>query len=375
MLLPRKGHPGASVQAQPRPPQPRPPAPVLSQSAEAPEAYLPQRSTSPNHSSNQESLGLNAPLTVVQGIGPRHAQTLENLALRTLGDMLYFFPRRYDDYSQLKTINRLKFGEEVTVIAQLQSINIRPIRGGQSQLVEAIVGDGSGSLRLNWFNQPWILNNFKTGMHISISGKVEQFLGRLVINNPECDTLDQEQLHTNRIVPVYPLTAHVTQHWLRRMMYQVVTYWAPRQPDYLPVSVRQTAGLIDLPTALYQVHFPASQEQLKNSRDRLAFDEIFFLQLGVLRQKQNWQSASARVYETPEEWLQGLIAGLPFPLTGAQQKALAEVRMDLASGRPMNRLLQGDVGSGKTVIAAAGRCHGRPAWGSISHHGAHQHPG
>lgn len=343
-----------STQPQRRPIRPRLTPPESELPSAPAELSLSRHPTSPDRNHHQEGLGLNAPLTVVQGIGPRHAETLENLNLHTLGDMLYYYPRRYDDYSQLKTINRLKFGEEVTVIAQVQSINIRPIRGGQSQLVEAIVSDGSGSLRLNWFNQPWLINNFKSGMHVSISGKVEQFLGRMVMTNPECDHLDQEQLHTNRIVPVYPLTARITQHWLRKMMYQVVTYWAPRQPDYLPASTRQSAGLVDLPVALSQVHFPSSQDHLKAARDRLAFDEIFFLQLGVLRQKQSWQAAVARIYDTPDEWLEAQVAGLPFSLTGAQQKALNDLRQDLVNGRPMNRLLQGDVGSGKTVIAALG---------------------
>jgi ATP-dependent DNA helicase RecG len=240
----------------------------------------------------------------------------------------------------------------VTVIANIESVATRPLRGGQSHLTEAIASDGTGFLRLVWFNQPWQANLLKKGLPVTISGRIDQYLGRLVINNPEVEPIDQEQLHTNRIVPVYPLTARITQRWLRRLMFQTVTYWAPRVQDYLPEYIRQSAGLLDLPTALQQCHFPDSQARLKAARERLAFDEIFLLQLGVLRQKRTWQSLAAAVYETPDDWLAAQVQRLPFKLTGAQEKSLADVRADLSGGQPMNRLLQGDVGSGKTVIAA-----------------------
>ncbi len=295
---------------------------------------------------------LNASVTVLSNVGPRHAQTLSRLGLNCLGDMLYHFPRRYDDYSQLKPINRLWYGEEVTVIGTVQSISTRPIRGGKAQLVEAVVSDGSGAIRVNWFNQAYIAKRLHKDTQIVLSGKVEQYLGRLVMNNPEMEQLEQQQLHTNRIVPVYPLTANITQRWLRRLMNQVVTYWAPRVQDYLPLDLRRSADLFDLPRALLQVHFPDSWDDLTAARHRLAFDEIFMLQLGVLRQKRAWQNRTARVFELDPDWNQSQISRLPFPLTSAQERVFAEISHDLASGQPMNRLIQGDVGSGKTVVAA-----------------------
>jgi len=310
-----------------------------------------------------EPAALNASVTVLPGVGTRHAQTLGRLGLITLRDMLYYFPRRYDDYTRLKPINRLVYGDEITVIGTLQSVNLRKIRGGSAQIVEAVISDGSGALRITWFNQAWLVKRLRQGAQIVLSGKIDQYLGRLVMNNPEWEPLEQQQLSTNRIVPVYPLTAQITQRWLRRLMNQVVTYWAPRVADPLPQSVRQSAGLVDLSTALFQAHFPDSWDALNAARHRLAFDEIFLLQLGVLRQKSAWQERSARVFETNTDWMQEQVAGLPYPLTGAQQRALEDVRHDLASGRPMNRLLQGDVGSGKTVIAAM-------ASAMIVHHGA-----
>ncbi len=295
---------------------------------------------------------LNASITVLPGVGPRHGQTLTRLGLHTLNDMLYFFPRRYDDYTQLKPINRLSYGEEVTVIGSITSLITRPIRSGRIQASEAVVADGTASLRVTWFNQPWIGKRLRTGMQVTLSGKVDQYLGRLTMTNPEWEPIEQQNLSTNRIVPVYPLTANITQRWLRHLMYQVVTYWAPRVADPLPEAIRHPAGLMDLGLALEQAHFAENADQLRAARHRLAFDEIFLLQLGVLRQKRTWQTRTARSFTVTDEWLAEQVAGLPFPLTGAQQRALADLRTDLASGRPMNRLLQGDVGSGKTVIAA-----------------------
>ncbi|OGO35921.1 MAG: ATP-dependent DNA helicase RecG [Chloroflexi bacterium RBG_16_57_11] len=295
---------------------------------------------------------LNASLTAVQGIGPRTAQTLERLGLHTLRDMLYFFPRRYDDYSRLKPINRLAYGEEVTVIGTVQSVNLRSMHGGKLQRVEAIVSDGTGSLRVSWFNQVWIARRLNPGAQISLSGKVSQYLGRAVMDNPSWEPLEQQQLSTNRIVPIYPLTAQITQRWLRRLVNQVVTYWAPRVPDPLPADLRRSAEIVDLGTALLQAHYPDSWEQLKAAQDRLAFDEIFLLQLGVLAQRRAWQDRTARAFTIETEWLDGQISLLPYSLTGAQKRAIDDVRQDLASGRPMNRLIQGDVGSGKTIVAA-----------------------
>ncbi len=325
----------------PRPPQQRAPAPSQGRSESAPGGRT---------SATPAALG--AQLTVLQGVGPRHAQTLGALGMTTLGDMLYYFPRRYEDYSQLKPIKNLWVNEQVTVIGAVQSVTTRPIKGGKAQIVEVVITDGTGALRLSWFNQPWIANRMKTGDNVAASGKLSQFLGRLVMNNPDVEPVEAEHLHTNRIVPIYPLTQRITQKWLRGLMNQVVTYWAPALVDHLPDSIRTSAGVLPLGRAIGQAHFPDSQDELKRARARLAFDEIFFLQMGVLAQKRDWQAATARRFETSDEWLGARVAGLPFTLTNAQTRALDEIRRDLASGRPMNRLLQGDVGSGKTVVAA-----------------------
>jgi len=295
---------------------------------------------------------LDAKLTVLQGVGPRNAESLAKLGMTTLSDMLYYFPRRYDDYSQLKPIKDLFYGEQITVIGTIQSVHSRPIRHGKASIVEVIISDGTGGLRLSYFNQPWLANRFKQGDAISVSGKIDQYLGRLVMNSPDWEPIEVESLHTNRIVPVYSLTERITQKWLRNLMNQVVTFWAPAVVDALPESVRDSANLMPLGEALLQVHFPETQDKLEAARQRLAFDEIFYLQMGVLDQKHEWESVDARRFSISDEWLDSRLSSLPFTLTSAQQNAIKDIRTDLDSGRPMNRLLQGDVGSGKTVVAA-----------------------
>jgi ATP-dependent DNA helicase RecG len=306
----------------------------------------------PGGVTSKTPIALNASLTVLNGVGPSNAQKLAKLGLHTLGDMLFFFPRRYDDYSQLKPIHKLWYGDEVTVVGTIQNVTSRKVRSGKMNIVEVIIEDGTGGLRLSWFNQPWLENRLKKGDTISISGKVEQYLGRLVMSNPDWESVEVESLNTNRIVPVYSLTSQVTQKILRNIIRQVVTYWAPKLIDHMPEMILRKADLIDLGTAIIQAHFPDTQEQLKLARQRLAFDEIFFLQIGVYSQKLNWQKAIALKYEVADDWLNFWLAALPFTLTGAQNRAIADIRSDLKSGIPMNRLLQGDVGSGKTVVAA-----------------------
>lgn len=302
---------------------------------------------------NQSGLiGLTADLTVLSGIGPKTAQTLEQLGLHTLEDLLYYFPRRYDDYSQMKPINRLQYGDEVSILANVKSAFTRNIKGGKLTMTEAVVEDGTGALRVTWFNQPWLEKSIRPNTQLVLSGKIDMYLGRLSMNSPDWEPIEQEHLHTNRIVPVYPLTAKVTQKSLRKMMHQTITFWSPRIPEFLPHQVIEQANLVSINQALLQVHFPDTLDRLHAAQERLAFDEIFLLQLGVFRQKRAWQSNTAQSFTVTDEWLQEKLAQLPYPLTGAQQRTIEEIRSDLASGNPMNRLLQGDVGSGKTIVAA-----------------------
>ena len=303
----------------------------------------------------REVIGLNAPVTTLHGIASGRAEIYKKLGIKSLNDLLYYFPRRYDDFSQLKTINHVNIGDELTIIATVQSSSVV----SQPHLTrgEVIVSDGTDFMRLVFFRRgkfadKFFVNKFNRGTQLVISGKVTAFLGRKQMVDPDFEPIDKVHLNTNGIIPVYPLTKDLSPQTIRENIHQVITRYAPKVPDFLPESIRESAGLVNLAFALSNIHYPASQEALKSARDRLAFDEIFLLQLGVLQQKQSWQSLPASKFEVNDDSLNAFIKKLPFSLTDAQQKVITDIRQDLASEHPMNRLLQGDVGSGKTVVAA-----------------------
>jgi ATP-dependent DNA helicase RecG len=296
--------------------------------------------------------GLRQPVTEISGVGPAFGRRLATLGAETIWDLLYIFPRRYDDYSILKPINRLQVGEEVTVIGTVWETRARRSRTGQP-IVQSIISDGTGKIQATWFNQPWLANQLAAGTQIVVSGAVDQYLGRKVFSSPEWEPLSEELLRTGRIVPVYPLTKGLTANKMRQIMKNVVDDWAARVPDPLPEAVQESQSLPTLPHALFNVHFPESQEALHEARRRLAFDELFLLQLGMLGQRRDWQAQPALPLRDGQAQLDHFKTALPFQLTGAQERVIEEIRADLGRNRPMNRLLQGDVGAGKTVIAAA----------------------
>jgi ATP-dependent DNA helicase RecG len=296
--------------------------------------------------------GLDSPITVLPGISEGYAKRLMRLRVTTIRDLLYLFPRRYDDYRSLKTISQLQYGEEVTVIGAIWDTKSRQTRGG-GNLVTSIIADGTGTIQATWFNQPYLEKQMRPGRQIVLSGKVDEYLGRFTLQSPEWEPLDKELIHTGRLVPVYPLTKGITSRWLRRLTKRTVDYWTKRLPDHLPASVRQRADLMDLEMAICQIHFPDNQQALDQACRRLSFDEFLLIQIGVLRQRQVWQAQSGRAVAVDEGSLDSFVRSLPFALTNAQQRVLWEIVNDLRSAKPMNRLLQGDVGSGKTVVAVA----------------------
>lgn len=309
----------------------------------------------PDSQSSQKaelSIDLQASVTEIKGIGPKRSQALERLGVHSISDLIHLFPRRYDDYSKLKTIDKLQYGEDVTVIGSVKDVSTRTVRGGKMKIVEAVISDKSGSLRVTWFNQPWIAKQLSRTRQVVLSGEIEQYLGRLTMNSPDWEPLNADLLHTNRIVPVYPLTKDISQKWLRKKIYKSVQTLSPLIGDPLPKGLRKEAAVVDTTTAIKNIHFPISEQALQAAKERLAFDEIFMLQMGVLRQKKAWESREGRIFTVSDEWIRKQLAELPYQLTGAQEKAIEHIREDLASGVPMNRLLQGDVGSGKTVLAA-----------------------
>ena len=296
--------------------------------------------------------GLAQPTTALKGVGPKIAQALEKLGAQTIWDLLFTFPRRYDDYTLMKPIKDLVYDEQVTVIGTVWETRSKRIRGDQV-LVQSIISDGSGTIQATWFNQPWLAEKLKAGMQIVLSGKVDQFLGRLVFNSPEWEPLEMDPLKTRRIVPVYPLTAGLNSNRMRDIMRTAVSYWSPRVPEPLPAEIRERQDLYTLPQAISQTHFPESQDTLYHARRRLVFDELFLLQLGMQGFRRDWQAQPGFPLIFPPDALDPFYESLPFALTAAQRRVIAEIADDVTRSVPMNRLLQGDVGSGKTVVAAA----------------------
>ena len=295
---------------------------------------------------------LYADIQSIIGIGQKNSKLYNKLGINTVYDLLRYYPRRYQDYSQLKPINKLNFGDELTVIGTItQELTTRTSKNKRLKITETVVSDGTGSLRIIWFNKPFLSKQLYRGVSIVLSGKVDVYLGRLVLNNPEWELLDQEQLHTNRIVPIYPLTAGISQKMLRKTINRNLAFWSKRVKEYLPDKLITEEALPFISESITQIHFPENEEILSSAKKRFAFEEIFFLQLGVIVQKRDWIKAAAKKYPLSEEAKRKIILSLPYKLTNAQEKAISDIAADLMLGNPMNRLLQGDVGSGKTIVA------------------------
>jgi ATP-dependent DNA helicase RecG len=264
--------------------------------------------------------------------------------------LLYHFPRRHDDFSRLKTISQLRYGEEVTIMGAVgEAKNQRTRKGGD--LTRVAVSDGTGTVEAIWFNQPYLVRQLTRGRRIVLSGRVEQYLGRLCFESPEWEPWTDELIHTGRLVPVYRLTDGVTARRLRTLIKSAVELWGPRLTESLPASLLQAHKLLGLPTAIRQMHFPNDEGSLAQARHRLCFEELLVIQLGVLRQRLSWQSEPGRSMSVDPTLLAEFVSALPFTLTTAQQRVLSEITHDLEQPQPMSRLLQGDVGSGKTVVA------------------------
>ena len=362
---PAKPAPAKPAPARPAAPSPARPTPAL----ELPEAAVgideeegemdsaesvptPLPTPRPTRIGAPDPAGLAQPVLRVRGVGPKLTELLHKLGLQTINDLLTFYPRRYDDFTLLKPIQRLTYGEIVTVIGTVWDVRSRRTRAN-GLAIHAVIGDGTGKIQAIWYNQAWLMSKLKAGMPIALSGKVEQYLGQPVFNAPEWEPLTEELLRTQRILPVYSLTKGLAMFKLRRIMQEAVEQWAPHVPDPLPDAIRERHQFLALPEAVWQIHLPDTQAELHRARQRLIFDELLWLQLGMLNQRREWRQSPAQPCPPAAAAQAQFLAGLPFALTGAQQRVVGEIEADMARTVPMTRLLQGDVGSGKTVVAAA----------------------
>lgn len=296
---------------------------------------------------------LNLPVRSLPGVGPQRAALLGKLGLATVADLLEYFPRRHEDRTHFKPISAVVHGELETVQGVVTGVQeVRPRRG--LRLLKVGVTDGMTVAWGVWFNQPYLARQFKPGARVIFSGRVERRYGQIQFQNPEYELAgDGDPLHTGRIVPVYPLTEGLHARAMRALMKQVIDSYVPQLGEVLPAALVQKYRLMGRSEAYRAIHFPHSREELEQARRRLIFDELFFMQLGLAVIKSLHKREEPGVPHSPDgELHRRFLASLPFALTGAQQRAYDQIRRDMEAPRPMQRLVQGDVGSGKTVVAA-----------------------
>lgn len=299
---------------------------------------------------------VDAPVDRLKGVDTKLTARLKRLEVETIRDLLYLFPRRHEDYSSAKKISELTPGEECTVVATVWEARevAKGPRGGRRD-TEAVLSDDSGNMRAIWFGQKYLARTLKPGSQIAISGKPSIFRGQLVFENPEHEMLDATGtgVHTGRLVPIYPLTEGLTRRNMRRLTWQAVQNWLGGLEDALPEDILGRTKLMPLLDAVYQAHYPKERETWELARRRLAFDELFTLQLAVLaRRRMQHDNVKGVEVIAPANIIDGFYQTLPFPLTKAQTRCIQEIESDLRRGTPpMSRLLQGEVGSGKTVVA------------------------
>ena len=288
-------------------------------------------------------------------MGGSYTHRLERLGIGNVRDLLYHFPFRYQDYSQIIKIRLLVPGSEVAVQGKLMKIaNIRS-KGGKF-LTKAVLADDSGVIEIVWFNQPYLSKTLKEGVEVGLAGKVENFGGQVSFVNPEFEILKEgdQPFHTAGLVPVYPETARLSSKWLRNRIRHLLD--SIKIQEFLPEEVLDRYQLPSLEESLRMIHFPVQLNQVAEARRRFALEELLLFNLRSLEQRRAWEKRKTSLkvsYNSHREEEDSFLAGLPFALTGAQKRVLGEVYADLEREKPMNRLLEGDVGSGKTVVAAA----------------------
>src|SRR5438105_9571237 len=313
-------------------------------------------------SSLRNNTSLDLKVEALPGVGGESAKLLERLGIRTIGDLLWHLPTRYLDFSQLQPLKQLRVGKEQTTEAIVGRISERRTARGQL-LTEVELLDPADHaptrVRATWFGRQFIKQRFREGQLIRLSGKATWFGRSLQLANPKVEAADAERVHTGRMDPVYKLTEGLKEGHLRRWLHTAVEGGPKRSPvvtevpDELPVAIRERRELLPLPEALKEVHFPSTEARLIEGRRRLAFDELLVLQLGLAQRRARWQkNAKAPKLTASDADVRRWMAGLPFTLTAGQLKAFDEIRADIARTIPMSRLLEGDVGSGKTVVAA-----------------------
>lgn len=305
------------------------------------------------------------PIEKLPGIGKYYFYKLKRLNIETLEDLLYHFPFRYDDFSKISPIDNLADGDIISIQGIILEIKNFRSRYGKF-ITRAIITDESGTIEVIWFNQPYLTNTLKEGTPISLSGKVRLNGRHYQLVAPQFEVLRSNQhlqpeasgpltqtLHTGRLVPVYPETEGLSSKWIRAKIAKYLPVYLENQKDYMPAEIIEKYHFTDFEDALFKIHFPKNNKDILKARKRLAFDELFLIQFLANIRRRQWQSKrKAYKMTVNKDSIQKFIKNLPFKLTSAQNRASGEILRDMQKRIPANRLLEGDVGSGKTVVAA-----------------------
>src|SRR3989344_5250702 len=297
---------------------------------------------------------LNTPIESAARVHRRIIPALKRLGIRTLRDLLFHFPLRYDDFSNEKNIAGIFPGETVTVRGVIEKISVHQTFRKRMALTEAVVRDETGKIKVVWFNQPFLAKNLKEGFLVRLSGKVAKGPGGVYLQNPSYERVGEREraIHTGGLVAVYPETQGITSRWLR---YLVSNFIKLRQSiaDPIPPDILKRNNLPRLSEALFAIHFPKTQEEARGAERRFVFEDLFMIQLRALRERMALKKERAPQIPLDVPRIKEFVGSLAFGLTDAQRRSLWEIANDLAKPSPMNRILEGDVGSGKTVVAAA----------------------
>lgn len=300
---------------------------------------------------------VNSPTKFLKGVGPARAKSLQRLGVQTVEDLLYFFPRRYEDRKQFSSISKLKENSSCTIKAEIVSLHSHSsFKRRNFHIISATLADDSGKIDVVWFNQKFLLNILKEGQELILYGEVASYKGKLQLSSPEFEIIEEEKgpadnLNVGRIVPIYSLPHNLSQRQIRRIVKNTLDEFIPSVKDFLPYALRNRLNLLNLAKALINIHFPQNFSTLDDAYRRLSFDDCFLYQIPILLKKAITKQRKAFSLQSSQERLNEILNSLEFKLTSSQIKVLEEIRNDLAKPVPMQRLLQGDVGSGKTIVA------------------------
>jgi ATP-dependent DNA helicase RecG len=293
------------------------------------------------------------PVQFLKGVGPRAASLLGKIGVLTAGDLLFHLPRRWEDRRCIKSIAEAVDGATETLTGTLGPIEDRRIRAGLV-ITKSILYDDTATLVLTWFNQPYLKRQLRAGLRLIVTGKVKRAFGSIEMTAPELEVIGEDDtLSAGRIVPFYPSTENVSQRYLRKLARAALDGCADLVVDSIPERLRKAKRLLPIQESLRQIHFPDSFEALRDARRRLIYEDLFIVQLGLgLKRREREVLKKGASFIVPPRYLEVFEQSLPYKLTGAQKRVIGEIVRGMTSPAPMHRLVQGDVGSGKTVVAA-----------------------